>query len=82
MPATSVVTPQNQYFPANAERMAVHCLESGCIGKYIPQEISRGQGFSILRPERFPQVPNTSLLSAVYGDITTQGTVGIGQGPG
>ena len=29
-------TPQNQYFPANAERMDVHCLESGCIGKYIP----------------------------------------------
>ena len=27
--------PQNQYFPANAERMDVHCLESGCIGKYI-----------------------------------------------
>ena len=30
----SVVTPQNQYFPANSERMSVHCLESGCIGKY------------------------------------------------
>ena len=29
-------TSQNQYFPANAERMGVHCLESGCIGKYIP----------------------------------------------
>ena len=28
-------TPQNQYFFANAERMDVHCLESGCIGKYI-----------------------------------------------
>ena len=28
MLATSVVTPQNQYFPANAERMSVHCLES------------------------------------------------------
>ena len=28
------VTPQNQYFPANSERMSVHCLESGCIGKY------------------------------------------------
>ena len=36
MLAPSVVTPQNQYFPANAERMSVHCLESGCIGKYIP----------------------------------------------
>ena len=32
----STHTPQNQYFPANAERMDVHCLESGCIGKYIP----------------------------------------------
>ena len=29
-------TPQNQYFPANAERMSIHCFESGCIGKYIP----------------------------------------------
>ena len=28
--------PQNRYFPANAERMDVHCLESGCIVKYIP----------------------------------------------
>ena len=36
MPEPSVVTPQNQYFPANSERMSVHCLESGCIGKYIP----------------------------------------------
>ena len=44
-------TPQNQYFPANAERMAEHCLESGCIGKYTPShfEISLGQG---LRPRR------------------------------
>ena len=53
-------TPQNQYFPANAKRMAVHCLESGCIGKYIP-----------LEPLDFPQssgnvIPNTSLLSVVY----------------
>ena len=31
----SVVTPQNQYFPANSERMSVHCHESGYIGKYI-----------------------------------------------
>ena len=29
-------TLENQYFPANAERLDVHCLESGCIGKYIP----------------------------------------------
>ena len=36
MLAPSVVTPQNQYFPANDERMSVHCLESGCIGKYTP----------------------------------------------
>ena len=54
-------TPQNQYFPANAERMDVHCLESGCIGKYIPlgpqdfkislglrpREISRASGCKI-----------------------------------
>ena len=59
-------TPQNQYFPANAERMDVHCLESGCIGKYIPLgpwdfpragilhpsalEISLGRGFCTPRP--------------------------------
>ena len=48
-------TPQNQYFPANAERMDVHCLgvsESGCIGKYIPSalEISLGRGFCTPRP--------------------------------
>ena len=57
----SVVTPQNQYFPANSERMSVHCLESGCIGKYTH-----------LGPRDFPRVrilhpSNTSLLSAVYG---------------
>ena len=76
-------TPQNQYFPANAERMDVHCLESGCIGKYIPLgprdfpqagilhpsalEIALG-----LRPWAISRAsgdvfPNTSLLSAVYG---------------
>ena len=27
LPMTSVVTPQNQYFPANADRMAVHYWE-------------------------------------------------------
>ena len=48
----SVVTPQNQYFPANSERMSVHCLESGCIGKYTPWalEISLGRGFCTPRP--------------------------------
>ena len=45
MPEPSVVTPQNQYFPANSERMSVHCLESGCIGKYIH-----------LGPRDFPRV--------------------------
>ena len=48
-------TPQNQYFPANAERMDVHCLESGCIGKYIP-----------LGPRDFPRAgilhPSGNLL--------------------
>ena len=43
----SVVTPQNQYFPANSERMSVHCLESGCIGKYTH-----------LGPRDFPRVGN------------------------
>ena len=41
----TVVTPQNQYFPANSERMSVHCLESGCIGKYTH-----------LGPRDFPRV--------------------------
>ena len=41
----SVVTPQNQYFPANSERMSVHCLESGCIEKYTH-----------LGPRDFPRV--------------------------
>ena len=31
MQAPSVVTPQNQYFPANAERMSVHCLDTDTI---------------------------------------------------
>ena len=51
MLAPSVVTPQNQYFPANAERMSVHCLELGCIGKYTPlgpQDFPRA---GILHPE-------------------------------
>ena len=52
----SVVTPQNQYFPANSERMSVHCLESGCIGKYThlgPRDFPRAR---ILhpRPSRLP----------------------------
>ena len=34
MLAPSIATPQNQYFPANAERMAVHCLQSGYIGTH------------------------------------------------
>ena len=55
----SVVTPQNQYFPANSERMSVHCLESGCIGKYIhlgPGDCPRGSVF-----------PNASRVKAGYG---------------
>ena len=46
----SVVTPQNQYFPANSERMSVHCLESGWIEKYPP------------RPSRFPSGGNFAPL--------------------
>ena len=57
-------TPQNQYFPANAERMDVHCLESGCIGpSRLPSGFALGQS---LWP-RGNVFPNTSLLSAVYG---------------
>ena len=81
----SVVTPQNQYFPANSERMSVHCLESGCIGKYThlgPRDCPRaspsgnlsGLGVQNPRPWEISWASgsvfsNTSLLSAVYGYI-------------
>ena len=61
MLAPSVVTPQNQYFPANSERMFVHCLESGCIGKYTPSALGKSLG------PRGGVFSNTSLLSTVYG---------------
>ena len=76
-------TPQNQYFPANAERMDVHCLESGHIGKYTPlgpRDFPRaspsgnllGLGVQNPRPWEISRAsgdvfPNTFLLSAVYG---------------
>ena len=47
----SVVTPQNQYFPANSERMSVHCLESGCIGKYTPEAQGHFPRAGIFHPE-------------------------------
>ena len=64
-------TPQNQYIPGIALRewpYGVHCLESGCIWKYIPL----GRGFCT--PLKISRslggvFPNTSLLSAVYGYI-------------
>ena len=61
----------------NDERMAVHCLESGCIRLYIPSDLEIS-----LDPRDVPRAspsghlsawgnllvvqPNTSLLSAVY----------------
>ena len=51
MLAPSVVTLQNQYFPANAERMSVHCLESGYIGKYTPRGPRDFPRAGILHPE-------------------------------
>ena len=51
--------PQHQYFPANAERMAVHCLESGCIGKYIllgPRKFRSSEDFATLGPRAIFQV--------------------------
>ena len=61
-------TPQNQYFPANAERMDVHCLESGCIGKYIP-----------LGPWDFPRAgilhPSASI---VYDSVNMNDDCGVG----
>ena len=56
--APSVVTPKNQYFPDNDERMSVHCLESGCIGKYTP-----------LGPRDFPQagILHPSALEIALG---------------
>ena len=65
-------TPQNHYLPAIDERMAVHCLESGCIGKYI----SLGRKFGTSCPRICPRFisrasgdvfPNTPLLLAMYG---------------
>ena len=69
----------------NGERMAVHCLESGCIGLHIPSDLKISLG-----PRDVPQasppdisrasrnlfvdgdvLPNTSLLSAVYGYNTS-----------
>ena len=55
MLAPSVVTPQNQYFPANAERMSVHCLKSANLSRLGKSLGPRGC------------ISNTSLLSAVYG---------------
>ena len=43
----------------NDERMAVHCLESGCIGVHIPSDLEISLGPRDVQP-------NTSLLSAVY----------------
>ena len=64
----------NQSFPANAERMAVHCLESEWIGKYIPLQPWDLPRAGILHPSKISRssgfFPNTSLLSAVYGYIT------------
>ena len=56
--APSVVTTKNQYFPDNDERMSVHCLESGCIGKYTP-----------LDPRDFPQagILHPSALEIALG---------------
>ena len=58
----SVVTPQNQYFPANSERMSVHCLESGCIGKYThlgPRDFALGQSVG---PRGAKSLPLGNLL--------------------
>ena len=39
MPAPSVVTPQNQYFPANAQRMTVYTASSwDALGKTSPED--------------------------------------------
>ena len=64
----------------NDERMAVHCLESGCIGLYIPSDLKISSALEMslgLRPRDISRasgnllvvgdvLPNTSLLSAVY----------------
>ena len=51
MLAPSVVKQQNQQFPDNDERMSVHCLESGCIGKYTPRGPRDFPRAGILHPE-------------------------------
>ena len=77
MLAPSVVTPQNQYFPANDERMSVHCLESGW--KIHPPRPSRlpsgnlsGLGVQNPCPREISRAEggvfsNASRLEAVYG---------------
>ena len=75
MLAPSVVTPQNQYFPDNAERMSVHCLESGCIGKY---EIALRQSLGPRGAKSPPLgyllgLEKCIFLSAVYGYILGRG---------
>ena len=83
MLAPSAVTTKNQYFPANAERMSIHCLGSGCIGKYIPPALEIFPQAGILHPSALRLSPraiswalgcvfsNTSFLSAVYGFIVS-----------
>ena len=68
---------KNQYFPDNDERMSVHCLESGCIGKYTPRGPRDFPRAGILHPEARKIAPiswssggvfpNASRLEAVYG---------------
>ena len=63
-------TPQNQYFPANAERMDVHCLESGCIGKYIPLGPRDFPRAWILHPSALETSPPLGNLLGLGGCIS------------
>ena len=74
-------TPQNQYFPANAERMDVHCLESGCIGKYIPLGPRDFPRAGILHPSALeialglrPRAISRAYASVSSNCISTDGT--------
>ena len=72
MLAPSVVTPQNQYFPANAERMSVHCLELGCMGKYTPLSPRDFPRAGILHPSALETIKCNTVRHKTNGEIGTK----------
>ena len=57
-----------QYIPALGKRMAIHCLQSGWIGKYAPlgpQAISRASGCKVPMGAYFPIHPDSRQCIAI-----------------